>query len=337
MYSLLHVGLGPLGQRVVTDLARRQLGKVVAAVDPASGIVGRKLADVVAGLQDGPVVVGHLEEVREWERIRCAVVTTSSDLERCMDTFRFLLARGCSIVSTCEELSWPWLRHPVLAQELHELAVRHRARILGTGINPGFLMDALPVAVTTVCQTVRALRVERYQDAGTRRLPLASFITGNRRTVLAPGELRVRAQVPWPTLWRAPFCCVEGHPAQRPTPVARAGADQSIVYPASAQLRGSVDGWTPLEWWTADGNNETENKIIRFSATDGVSAFGPLRDLHDRTFGYPTNFVQAGQHLFGAEAARRELYTFEIRSGLVFPVGPPWTSGYGDVQALTYD
>ena len=184
MYSLLHVGLGPLGQRVVTDLARRQLGQVVAAVDPASGIVGRKLSDVVAGLPDGPVVVGHLEEVREWDRIRCAVVTTSSDLERCMDTFRFLLARGCSIVSTCEELSWPWLRHPVLAQELHELAVRHRARILGTGINPGFLMDALPVAVTTVCQTVRALRIERYQDAGKRRLPFQKKVGVG----LAPAE-----------------------------------------------------------------------------------------------------------------------------------------------------
>jgi 4-hydroxy-tetrahydrodipicolinate reductase len=88
-----------------------------------------------------------------------------------MDTFRALLARGVSVVSTCEELSWPWLRHAVLAQELHELAVRGRARIVGTGINPGFLMDALPVAATSACHVVRSLRVERIQDAGKRRLP----------------------------------------------------------------------------------------------------------------------------------------------------------------------
>jgi 4-hydroxy-tetrahydrodipicolinate reductase len=184
MYSLLHVGLGPLGVRVVADLARRQLGKVVAAVDPASGIAGRKLAELVPGVVDGPVVVSHLDEVTGWERVRCAVVTTSSDLELCMDTFRALLTRGCSVVSTCEELSWPWLRHPVLAQELHELAVRHRARILGTGINPGFLMDALPVALTTACQSVRALRVERYQDAGKRRLPFQKKVGVG----LAPAE-----------------------------------------------------------------------------------------------------------------------------------------------------
>jgi len=116
-------------------------------------------------------ILGSVEEIEDWSAIRCAVVTTRSDLELCMDTFRALLKRGCSVISTCEELSWPWLRHPILAQELHELAVRHRARIVGTGINPGFLMDALPVALTGACHRVDSLRVERFQDAGKRRLP----------------------------------------------------------------------------------------------------------------------------------------------------------------------
>jgi hypothetical protein len=115
-------------------------------------------------------VVSHPDEVPDWERVRCAIVTTSSELERCMDTFRVLLERGCAVVSTCEELSWPWLRHPVLAQELHERAVRSRARIVGTGVNPGFLMDALPVAATSACHTVRTVHVERTQDARRRRL-----------------------------------------------------------------------------------------------------------------------------------------------------------------------
>jgi len=171
MYSLLHVGLGPLGQRVVADLHRRGLGRIVAAVDPAPALVGRALAEIVPGAAPGVRVRASLEEVAEWDRIRCAVVTTRSELDRCMDTFRALLARGCSVVSTCEELSWPWLRHPVLAQELHELAVRGQARIVGTGVNPGYLMDALPIAASSVCHEVRALRVERIQDARKRRVP----------------------------------------------------------------------------------------------------------------------------------------------------------------------
>ncbi len=170
MYQILQVGVGPLGRRIVADLYRRKLGRVIAAVDQDPALAGRWLAELAPGAE--PVRIrSTLEEVSEWDRIRCAVVATSSALELCLETFRALLGRGCSVVSTCEELSWPWLRHPVLAQELHELAVRNDARILGTGVNPGFLMDALPVIATTACQSVRGLRVERIQDAGKRRLP----------------------------------------------------------------------------------------------------------------------------------------------------------------------
>jgi 4-hydroxy-tetrahydrodipicolinate reductase len=171
MLRIVHVGLGPLGRRLVADLHRRGLGRVVGAVDVDPELVGRDLRDVVPEADAGVRVRGHVGELEDWRGVRCAIVTTSSDLELCMDVFRALLARGCSVLTTCEELSWPWLRHPVLAQELHELAVRNDARVLGTGVNPGFLMDALPVAVSTACGAVRSVRVERVQDAATRRVP----------------------------------------------------------------------------------------------------------------------------------------------------------------------
>lgn len=171
MLPILQVGLGPLGQRIATDLERRGLGRVVAAVDPGPDKVGRDLAELVEGAERGVPVVSSIEEVGDFSRIRCALVTTLSDLELCMDTFRGLLARGAAVVSTCEELSWPWLRHPILAQELQELAVKNGGRILGTGVNPGFLMDALPVAATTACESVRSIRIARVQDARPRRIP----------------------------------------------------------------------------------------------------------------------------------------------------------------------
>ena len=171
MLRILHVGLGPLGERIVSDVYGRGLGGVVAAVDHDEALVGRPLSEIVPGASSDTRVVGHLSEVGELNHIRCAIVTTSSDLELCMDTFRPLLKAGCAVISTCEELSWPWLRHPVAAQELHETCVRHGGRILGTGVNPGFLMDALPVAASTVCRGVRTVTIERIQDASSRRLP----------------------------------------------------------------------------------------------------------------------------------------------------------------------
>lgn len=168
---LLVVGLGPLGRRVIADLVARELGTVVAALDVDADLVGRDLSELVPGVEPGVVVRTHPGEIEDWDAIRGAVVTTSSDLELCMETFRELLRRGVAVTSTCEELSWPWLRHPVLAAELDELAVRHRGRIVGTGVNPGFLMDALPAAITTACSRVDSVRVVRLQDASTRRVP----------------------------------------------------------------------------------------------------------------------------------------------------------------------
>jgi 4-hydroxy-tetrahydrodipicolinate reductase len=193
--QVLHVGLGPLGRRIVADLERRGLGRVAAAVDPHAALVGRPLAEIVPGTDGGVRVVGSVPELDGLTRARVAVVTTRSDLALCMDTFRELLARGFTVVSTCEELVWPWLRHPVLSQELTELALRHDARLLGTGINPGFLMDALPVVATTVCHAVRAVRVERVQDASTRRVPFQEKIgvgldEAEFRRRIAAGTLR---------------------------------------------------------------------------------------------------------------------------------------------------
>lgn len=172
---LLHVGLGPLGLLIQRDLAARKLGATVAAVDSAEELAGRPLASLVDGAADA-TILGSLEEVSNWEEIDAAIVTTSSDLARCAPTFRELLERGVPVVSSCEELVWPWLRHAKLADEFDRLAKRNGSQLLGTGVNPGYLMDALPVFATAVCSSVRGVEVWRIQDASPRRGPFQKKI-----------------------------------------------------------------------------------------------------------------------------------------------------------------
>ncbi len=176
MNRILLVGLGPLGQFVANDAAKRGVARVVAAVDIDPAILGKPVSDIVSECGFGTKVQRSIEDIQNWGEIDCAVVTTSSDLAACMGTFRELLLRDVSIVSTCEELLFPWLRHKALAEELHALAVEHGARIMGTGVNPGFIMDALPVAATAVCKSVRAVKCWRIQDATTRRIPFQKKI-----------------------------------------------------------------------------------------------------------------------------------------------------------------
>lgn len=175
MLKVLHVGLGPLGVKIVSDLHERGLGKVVAAVDVAPGIAGKPLGEVVPGSGAKCKVAADFEDV-DWDAIDCAIVTTSSEMKKCAATFRELLAHGIAVVSTCEELSWPYLRHKKLSAELDTLAKEHGGRLLGTGVNPGFLMDTFPVAATAISKLVTRVEVHRYQDASSRRIPFQKKI-----------------------------------------------------------------------------------------------------------------------------------------------------------------
>ncbi|MBL8859748.1 MAG: hypothetical protein JNL28_14675 [Planctomycetes bacterium] len=175
MLKILQIGLGPLGVRIATDLSERGLGRVVAAVDVAADIAGRKLSELVPGAGARVRVAADFKAVA-WKSIDCAIVASSSDLAKCAPTFKLLLEHGMTVVSTCEELSWPFLRHAKLARELDRLAKKHGGRLLGTGVNPGFLMDTFPVGATAIARSVDSIEVHRYQDASSRRIPFQKKI-----------------------------------------------------------------------------------------------------------------------------------------------------------------
>ena len=176
MYRIMHIGLGPLGQRIIQDLYRRRLGIVVAAVDCDPKYVGKKLSEIIPGVPCDVEVMATLHDYGSWDRTDATLVTTSSDLRKCAETFRDLLPHGETIVSTCEELTWPWLRHKELSRELQDLAIAGRSRLLGTGVNPGCLMDMMPTLASCVCHSVERVEIHRIQDATSRRIPFQKKI-----------------------------------------------------------------------------------------------------------------------------------------------------------------
>lgn len=180
-FNLLFIGLGPLGKMILADYVARGLGGVAGAVDVSPRLTGQRIRDIVPGAGSGDALVRAsiaeaIADAGGLASISAAVVATSSDLARCMPTLRELLSHGVPIVSTCEELLWPWLRHEAAAKELEALCRQHGGRLVGTGVNPGFLMDTLPVVATAVARRVDRVHVERYQDASTRRIPFQQKI-----------------------------------------------------------------------------------------------------------------------------------------------------------------
>ena len=176
MLRILHIGLGPLGQKIITDLHQRGLGTVVGAVDINPALSGKPLSSVAKGASHRVRILSRLDDFAGWKGIDAAIVTTSSDMRLCADTFGTLLRRGVAVVTTCEETTWPWLRHAALARRLDALAKRHGGRLLGTGVNPGAMMDTVPVFATAVCKAVESVEIHRIQDATTRRIPFQKKI-----------------------------------------------------------------------------------------------------------------------------------------------------------------
>jgi 4-hydroxy-tetrahydrodipicolinate reductase len=101
-----------------------------------------------------------------------AIVTTTSKLDRMAATLREAMGLGLHVVSSCEEMSWPKYRHAVLAEQLDAEARRAGKALLGTGVNPGFVMDLLPVVLSSMVLKVDRVRAVRRVDASTRRKPL---------------------------------------------------------------------------------------------------------------------------------------------------------------------
>ena len=171
------MGLGPIGAGVARQLAARKNFKIVAAVDVDPAMLGKDLAEVAGlGKKTGVLVAGDPDAAILRTKPQVAVLCTSSSLRKVWPQIAAVLKRRVPIVSTTEELAYPWYSNKPLARRIDAAAKEAKVAVAGTGVNPGFAMDALPIALTGICERVDAVKVERVQDARIRRLPFQQKI-----------------------------------------------------------------------------------------------------------------------------------------------------------------
>lgn len=174
---VLHVGLGPIGAAVVRQVAGRKGLKIVGAVDIDAAKAGRDVGDVAGiGRKLGVKVMEDLRKAIKATKPDVAVLCTSSSLKAVVPQFEDVLKLKVPIVSTTEELAFPTSGNNRWARAIHKAALKGKVAVLGTGVNPGFTMDALPLALTAVCERVESIEVDRVQDARIRRLPFQQKI-----------------------------------------------------------------------------------------------------------------------------------------------------------------
>jgi 4-hydroxy-tetrahydrodipicolinate reductase len=187
--TVVQYGIGPIGAEIARLLLTKPWIELVGAVDIDPNKIGKDVGDVIGlGRQTGVLVTA---EVQGKPDVVCH--STGSRLRDVAGQLTALLEGGSHVVSTCEELSFPL--DSEIREKLDELARANHVALIGTGVNPGFVMDKLPLTITSVCQDVKQVDIIRIQNASTRREPLqrkvgAGMTTDEFRAAVDAGRIK---------------------------------------------------------------------------------------------------------------------------------------------------
>lgn len=194
--KVVQYGLGPIGLGIVDVLLARPWVELVGAIDVDKSKMGRDVGELLDPPRKlGVTVSDKASEVLKRARPDIVTHATSSYLQMIQSQIAEIVEHRASVVSSAEELSYPFVKHPELSKKLDALAEEKGVVVLGTGVNPGFLLDTLAVVLTGVCQKVNSIRAERVVDASRRRLPLqrkigAGLSSAEFESMVAQGKIK---------------------------------------------------------------------------------------------------------------------------------------------------
>lgn len=179
------LGTGQMGSGLIRLLDRKAGAQLV-------GAYGRRAreqpvdAGIAAGLgrRLGFDVSRDLEELLERTQPHIAIQATCSTVRDAEPELRMLLAHGVDVVSIAEEMAFPAYSEPGIAAALDELARGHGATLVGTGINPGFVLDLLIITLTGVCQRIESISARRINDLS----PYGPTVLASQGVGLSPGD-----------------------------------------------------------------------------------------------------------------------------------------------------
>ncbi|MCY4170466.1 MAG: dihydrodipicolinate reductase [Bacteroidetes bacterium] len=171
---VVQYGLGPIGQGTAKLILEKQKSgqiQLVGAIDIDPKKVNQTVGELVNAESD-VVISANAQQVLSHSYADVVVHTTSSFMPQVEEQLTQCIQSGVCVVSSTEELPYPFDRHPEIALRLDSLAKYYGVSILGTGVNPGYAMDVLALVATGVCSNVESIKITRRVDAGLRRLPL---------------------------------------------------------------------------------------------------------------------------------------------------------------------
>lgn len=178
MIYAVQIGIGALGKQVLQYADERNGIEITGLVDLNPDLKEKSVSEILPNSTNTSTVSDSVKEAVKAgnKKPQVAILTTVSSIKKLVSQIEDAAREGLHIVTTCEEMIFPWKQHPEESAKIDTICKEYRVACVGTGINPGFLMDYLPAVFSAVCQQVDSITIERIQDASPRRIPFQKKI-----------------------------------------------------------------------------------------------------------------------------------------------------------------
>ena len=160
-------GFGAMGSGIAKVLLRKKGVDIVGVCDIHPERVNRSIYDILGVEKNGrpdAVVCSEIEKVVHDANCDICVLATDSFTRKAFDKIKYVVGQKVNVISTAEEMSYPKAQEPELAAEIDRLAKANGVSVLGTGINPGLMMDLLAICLTGCMTDVESVTCRRVNS-----------------------------------------------------------------------------------------------------------------------------------------------------------------------------
>ena len=159
-------GYGAMGSGMAKMILKKQGFEIVGICERNPLFLGKKLSELIDFPlnQEDIIIKEKIEEIVSEASCDIVLLATDSFTEKAYQKIVWLLKKKVNVISTAEEMAYPQAKNPELAKKIDEIAKKNGVTVLGTGVNPGMMMDLLVVFLSGVCEDVSSINVARINS-----------------------------------------------------------------------------------------------------------------------------------------------------------------------------
>ena len=148
-------GLGAMGGGMA-DMLLKKKGVDIVGVIGRGAKLGKSMYDFIKTERGDrhDVLIQSEDELLKEKAADVVLLCTDSFTKEAFPRIKRIIENKMNVVSSAEEMAYPQAQSPELAKEIDRLAKENGVTVLGTGINPGLIMDLLVVLMTGCCEEV---------------------------------------------------------------------------------------------------------------------------------------------------------------------------------------